>query len=330
MKTILLSILLYCCIGCNGQQPFGTEHLLLDKSIVLPDVSGRIDHLAINLKDNTVYVAALGNNTVEVVDLNRGKVIHTIKGLDEPQGVCYLPAQNELVVANGGNGNCIFYNATTYATIATVHLGSDADNVRYDAGTGKLYVGYGNGGIAVIDATSHQQVNNIPLPAHPESLQIDEKLLRLFVNLPDNNSIGVIDLQTSKLITTWKTKSLKANFPMALDSTGNRVFVGFRQPAILVSYDAVTGKEQSRTTLVGDADDVFFYEKAQEIFASGGDGFINVFKKENDTGFIKMADISTRSGARTSLLIPALQTFIVAERAANNKAATLAVYKIPD
>jgi YVTN family beta-propeller protein len=306
------------------------EYLKLEKTIILSGVNGRIDHLAINPKNNILYVAALENNTVEVIDLNKGTVIHSIKGLEEPQGVCYLPAQNELVVANGGNGNCIFYNAASYTVIATVHLGADADNVRYDAANGKVYVGYGNGGIAVIDAATHRQVSNIPLPAHPESLQIDSKRHYLYVNLPDDNSIAVIDIPTSKVINNWKINSLRANFPMTLDTANNGVIIGFRHPAMLVSYDAATGNEQSRTALVEDVDDVFLYDKKQEVFASGGEGFINIFKKENNAGFIKIANVPTRTGARTSLLIPALQTYIVAERAANGKAATLAVYKIQD
>src|SRR4051812_43296596 len=186
---LLLTIVLYSCTNCNAQQSFGTEYLELEKVIEMPGVNSRIDHLTINLANKTIYVAALGNNTVEVVDLNKGTVIHSIKGLDEPQGVCYLSAQNELVVANGGNGNCVFYNAATYAITATVHVGTDADNIRYDATGGKIYVGYGNGGIAVIDAVTHQQVSNVQLPAHPESLQIDRKHNLLFVNVPDNNSI---------------------------------------------------------------------------------------------------------------------------------------------
>src|SRR5215831_11083240 len=146
---ITLAIFVFAFISCNGQKPFGTEHLKLEKTITLPHVSGRIDHLAINSKDNIVYVAALGNNTVEAVDLQKGQVVHTISGLDEPQGICYLPDRDELVVANGGSGKCIFYSASNYGPIGEVDLRDDADNVRYDARNKKIFVGYGNGGIAV-------------------------------------------------------------------------------------------------------------------------------------------------------------------------------------
>ena len=124
----------------------------LTKTISLPGIKGRIDHLDINLKDQIAYIAALGSDAVEVVDLNNSKVLHSITGLDEPQGVGYIPQHNEIFIANGGNGDCYFYNATTFAKVATIHLKSDADDVRYDSIDRKIYVGYGSGGIAIISA----------------------------------------------------------------------------------------------------------------------------------------------------------------------------------
>ena len=325
-----LSLILFVCglISCNGQEQFGTENLALEKTIEMPGVAGRIDHMSINLKDNIVYVAALGNNSVEVIDLNRGSLLHSIKGLDEPQGVAYVPETNELVVANGGNGKCIFYNASDYQQVTTIDLGGDADNVRYDPVDGKIFVGYGNGGIAVIDAVTHQQINKVELPAHPESFQIDQKNNLLLVNLPDNNSIAIIDLKSLQLMNTWKINNLGGNFPMALDPAGNTVIIGYRRPAMLVCYDAITGKEINRADLISDVDDVFYYPANKEIFASGGGGAINIFKKANDGSYKKIANIPTRNGARTSLLTPSLQTLILAERASGSKAAALAVYKI--
>ena len=210
MKYSLFYLFLICCFpGCKAQHPFGTEYLKLERVIEMPDVRGRIDHIAVNIKDQVIYVAALGNNSVEVIDLKKGVAIHSIKGLDEPQGVAYIPEHNEIVIANGGNGKCVFYDAGTYAIITTLYLSGDADNVRYNAATGKIYVGYGDGGIAIIDAASHKQIGDVRLPAHPESFQIDQKNNLLFVNLPDANSIAIIDINGMKVTNTWKTNNLK-------------------------------------------------------------------------------------------------------------------------
>jgi DNA-binding beta-propeller fold protein YncE len=321
---------LFSSLSCKGQKKVGSEHLKLEKEIQLPDVRGRIDHMAVNVREKIVYIAALGNNTVEVVDLSKGAVMHSIKGIEEPQGIAYIPEQNEIAVASGGNGDCIFFNASTFQQVATIHLSGDADNIRYDSTERKIYVGYGNGGMALIDPIVHKQTGDVKLSAHPESFQLDKKNNKLYVNLPNDHSIAIIDLKRFALADTWKIGQYRANYPMTLDTANNLVFVGYRKPALLVGYDSQTGKEKSNNELVGDVDDIFYYPGRNEIIASGGGGYINIFKTGSGSGFTQIANIPTREGARTALLISALQTFILAERATGSKNATIAVYTIND
>ena len=156
MMILVSAVLLNC--STTVQQ---SDELKLEKAISLPSVKGRIDHMDVNMKDRIVYVAALGNNSVEVLDITKGIALHSIKALDEPQGVAYIPQQQEIFVANGGNGDCYFYNANGFEKTATIHLSSDADDVRYDSTNELIYVGYGTGGIAVIDARSQKQTGEI-------------------------------------------------------------------------------------------------------------------------------------------------------------------------
>lgn len=324
-KHFYLFISLFTCLeSCKGQKSFGNEQLVLKQNIALPSVQGRIDHIDIDTKNQIVYVAALGNNSLEIVDLKNGKTLHSIKGLDEPQGVTYIPQTNEVMVANGGNGNCFFYNATSFEKLSSIALGSDADDVRYDSAGKKIYVGYGDGGIAIIDATRHEKIADVKLPAHPEGFQIDKQLGKLFVNVPEANQVDVIDLQTLSVVDKWKT-NYNANFPMTIDATHHIVFIGYRRPGKLVAINAANGKIISETELVGDTDDLFFDERSNKVYASGGGGSINVFAFSNST-FTKIANIAVRSGARTSLLVPSSHLFILAERANGNKDAQLDVF----
>jgi DNA-binding beta-propeller fold protein YncE len=311
--------------SCKSQAIFGEKYLQLEKTIVLPNVSGRIDHMDVNLKEKIVYVAALGNNSLEVVGLANGKMIHSIHGLQEPQGVGYVPQTNEIFVANGGSGDCYFYNASTFAKTATIHLSSDADDVRYDSASHTIYVGYGEGGIAVIDALTHAQKGAVELPAHPEGFQIDKKANIILVNIPDRNMIGIIDLPQLKLINSWKRNEPSANFPMALDLENNRAFIGYRHPAKLLVLDIATGKEISSSDIAGDIDDLYYDAGQKRIYVSGGGGYINIFQ-DDSKGFKKISNIPTRSGARTSLLIPRLHLYVLAERASSGKEAALLVY----
>lgn len=330
MKNIqivsLLIVFLYLCPGCKGQKPFGQNLLSEQMTIAMAEVKGRIDHLDANLKEKIVFVAALGNNSLEIVDINKGEVIYSIKGLDEPQGVAYIPQQQEIFVANGGNGDCYFYNAHNLEKTATVHLSSDADDVRYDSTEEKIYVGYGDGGIAIIDARLHKKTGDIKLSAHPESFQLDKKLNKLFINVPDSHQIVVADLNSSKVINEWATGEFRSNFPLAIDTDSHVIFIGYRNPGKLVAMDEVSGAILNTTDLLNDADDIFFDTKEKKIYASGGDGFINIYHWQRPE--IKLvAKIATRSGARTSLLIPSLGLFFLAERASLNNAAAIKVYK---
>ncbi|HEY2348465.1 MAG TPA: YncE family protein [Puia sp.] len=324
---ILIPVLLCNCFwSCKGQSNFGTNLLQKEKEIPLEKVNGRIDHMDVDIKGRKLFVAALGNNSLEVIDLRSGKTLHSITGLDEPQGIGYIPEHNEIFVANGGNGNCYFYNAQTFEQTGSINLGSDADDVRYDSVERKIYVGYGNGGIAVINADTHTKTVEISLPGHPESFQLDKIANQMYVNVPDAKIIAVIDLKQLKVITKWKTNA-GANFPMAVDEVQGRVFIGYRHPPELSVLERKTGREIYKIPMSGDSDDVYYDAQTKKIYESGGQGYINIFQEQNSNAFIQVANIQTRSGARTSLLVSSLNLYIVAARAEGNQPASLFIYR---
>lgn len=330
MKKIIYLLLIICFssgfISCKGQKTFGADQLIIQKIIALPGVHGRIDHIDMNLKDGMAYIAALGNNSLEVVDIGKGKFVYSIKGLDEPQGVAYIPQQQEIFVANGGSGDCYFYDAHSYKKTATIHLSSDADDVRYDSASEKIYVGYGNGGIAIIDARQRQQISDIRLPGHPEGFQLDKTVNKLFVNIPDAHQIATIDLLQMKVIGKWSTGGLRANFPLAVDATRHYLFIGYRHPSKLVVMDESSGNSLTSLPLVSDADDLYADEKEGKIYASGGGGFIGIYQWQK-LKLQQTANIPVQSGARTSLFIPSSHLFLLAERANGKNGAQLKVYK---
>ncbi|WP_284261710.1 YncE family protein [Bradyrhizobium iriomotense] len=147
------------------------EHspLQLEAKILLGHVRGRIDHMAVDLKRQRLFIAELGNDSVGVVDLAIGRVIRTISGLNEPQGVGYEPTTDILFVANARDGSVKLFDGNDYKAKGQIELGSDADNIRIDAAAQRVIVGYGDGALAYLDATTGNKVQNAPLKAHPES-----------------------------------------------------------------------------------------------------------------------------------------------------------------
>jgi Uncharacterized conserved protein len=251
--------------------------------------------------------------------------VKTITGLHEPQGIVYIPSLRKLVVANGDNGDCVFFDAVTYKQSGIVHLKSDADNIRYDSISQLLYVGYRNGSIAVIEANLMKQVADIALDDHPESFQLSKKQNRIYINVPDANEIEVVELSTNKPIAKWKNKGVSSNFPMAIDEENNHLFVGCRRPATLRMISADTGKDLFVISCSGDADDVFYNDHL--VFVSAGKGFIDVFRI-NKKELVQINHIKTSTGARTSLLLAREKKFLLAVPAQAGNPAALWIYNI--
>lgn len=325
-KIIIPLFIALCFCSCQAQTQLNNTSLKLVTSISLPDVNGRIDHFAFDAARQILFVAALGNNSVEVIDLKNKKVIHSIKNLHEPQGLLFIPENNSIFVANGDNGECDVFNENTFQKTNTIQLPGDADNVRYDATTKKIYVGYGNGGIAVIDAISFKLLNEIKLDAHPESFQINKAANKIYVNVPDEKQIEIIDLRKNLVIGKWKMTEATSNFPMALDSVNHRLFIGCRHPSKLLVVDSQTGKTILIFNIDSDTDDIFYNSYNKEIYVGCGSGYVDIFKQSNTNTYIMEGKIITRSGARTSLFIPELNQLIVAAPSHQGREAELFVY----
>jgi len=327
MRTTLMemaALVLACAAGSRGQS---AEPLQPAQTIEMPGVKGRIDHLAPDVAGKRLFVAALGNNTVEVIDLAAGKVIRQIGGLLEPQGILFLPEANQVVVANGQDGSVRVFNAVTYEQQEKIEYNDDADNLRFDPAARRMYVGYGAGGLGAIDAAKMTDAGRIPLGVHPESFQLERKGKRIFVNLPDARKIAVIDRQKNAVIAEWPMGENLANFPMALDEENHRLFVGCRKPAKVVVLDTESGNVAGEMECSGDTDDLFCDAKLKRLYVACGEGFLDVFGMEGADKFKRTAHIPTAKGARTALFVPDLATLYLAVSAQGKQSAEIRVFK---
>jgi len=306
------------------------DTLKLVHTIPLTGVKGRFDHFAIDTNTHHLFVAALGNDTLEILDVAAGKRLHTIQGLRKPTGVVFLAAENQFGVANGNDGTFRVYDGKTYQQTARVEGLDDADNVRRDSRTGLIYVGYGDGGLAVVDPRTWKVASKIKLAAHPESFQLERDGKRIFINLPDAKKVGVVDREAGKLVAEWPMEKFHANFPMALDEPNRRLFIGCRQPARLAILDSSNGHIVSDLGISGDTDDLFYDAKLKRIYVSCGEGFIDVIEQQSPDTYARLERIPTSKGARTSFFSPELREFYLAVPEQAGKSAELRIYKTAD
>jgi DNA-binding beta-propeller fold protein YncE len=318
-------------LACLGVLAAFSSHaadpLKLERTIPLPGVEGRIDHMAVDVLHRRLFVAALGNNTVEVLDLDGGKRIRSITGLHEPQGIAYVPAPSLVYVANGEDGKLKVFDGVSFELRQTIDFSGDADNVRYDPDARQIYVGYGSGALGIVDLLTRRKVGDVALAGHPESFQLEQSGTRIFINVPTAGHVAIVDRRARSLTLKWPLPGKQANFPMALNEAGHRLFIGCREPPHVAVFDTNTGKIVATFECVDDTDDLFYDAALKRLYISGGEGFITVIQEQDGNTYHPLARIATASGARTSLFVPALKRLYLAVPHRGKQGAEIRVYQ---
>jgi len=282
----------------------GEPPLALVATIPIPDVKGRIDHLDFDAKGHRLFIAALGNNTVEVLDTGSNRHAKSVPGFGEPQGLAYVPESDRLYVANGSAGRVDVLDGGSLAPLKRIAKLDDADNVRYDRAQRTVVIGYGQGAPRIIHADSTESAGDIPLSGHPESFQLERVGSRAFVNVPSARQVAAVDRAKREVIATWEVPEARENFPMALDEKGRRLFVGTRSPGMLLVYDTDSGKVIAKLQIGGDTDDIFFDPDRKRVYVICGEGRVDIFRAESRDRYTSEGSIQTAPRARTGLFVP--------------------------
>ena len=310
--------------GVNGQEKSLSLNLI--KTVPLAGIHGKFDHMAVDSKNNKLYLAAKGNNSVEIVDLTSGKTIYSIKEVSAPQGILFMPNENMILVCGGGDGTLKGFDAVTYKQKFVLQLGSEADNIRYSPARQRLYVAFGDGAIAVIDAHTFKKESVIHCTAHPEAFSLDSSSKKMWVNVPDKGLIKVINIDSEKEITSWKTGSHQDNFPMALIENSHKLIVASRSNPVISILNSETGKMLQSFTCDSDPDAMFYDKMSGKVFISCGGGSIYILNNIKDL-INKPVIIPTRKGARTCLWVSELKALFVALPEVDGKIAEIRLYQ---
>ena len=358
--------------GCGSEHPAGVDRPTtttatvvprLSRTIPLPGVggpverngiAGRLDHMAYDAATDRLFLAAFSKGSLEVIDLKQGKLIKTVSGIPEAQGVAIAAGDKRVFVTSGDDGTLHVYDTDSLEPKGSTFVIEDADNVRFDARLRRILVGGGSktqGAVVSFDPRTLVKVGEVLLPSHAESFQCDASSSRLFVNVPGDkfsDSDGIIvlaDRDKSGTVQTWRLPGIARNFPMALDATHGRIFVVGRKPARLLALDAGSGAILETTACVADCDDIFFDSTAGVVYVIGGGrrvsdragdsiahdqaGALDVFAVRDRGQFAKIASIPLPSHARTGLFVPERHAVYVAAPVQDGEDAELREYTLP-
>jgi hypothetical protein len=318
----LRHFLLYCVAalwcGIAAAQP---APLRLVATIELPGVGGRLDHLAYAADRNLLFVAALGADTVEVVDVNARRRLRRITGVREPQGLAYAPGLG-LFVASGRDDRLLRLDGDALHTL-TPDL-PDADNLRLDASASRLYVGYGKA-LAAVDARTGAVLQRFELPGHPEAFEVSGN--RIYVNVPGVGAVLVLDRLAGKAVARWPVGFAPGNFAMALDGSTSRLFVASRRPPELLVFGTDTGEKGQAVPLCADVDDLALDPSQHALYAVCGDGHVHSLDTQDGSHLQLRQAVTTAPGARTGLWVQELHALFIAAPARGTRSAAILVYE---
>jgi DNA-binding beta-propeller fold protein YncE len=340
MKNLIMTLVFCNLLGWGGKASGQEAPALSAKApIHLSKVEGRMDHLGIDVQGQRLFATAFDNHTLEVIDLKTGRQVHTISNLDEPQGAFYDAAKNRLFEANGGDGTVKIFDGTTFQLLQTVTLDLDADNIRYDARSKHIVVGYGGekflagkvarpgggGALAILDSNG-KIVGDIAMDAHPESFQLEKIGTRVFVNVPDKQEVEVADVAKRAVLARWPV-TCTTNFPMALDEAHHRLFVGCRMPARLAVFNTETGQIVASPAIVEHTDDLFFDVSKGRVYILG-EGFIEAWQEKDPDHYERIGRFPTPADGRTGLFVPELGELFETIPHHGQQGAEILVYEI--
>ena len=315
----------------SGKQPFR-----LVQSIPMPDVKGRLDHMDVDVKGKRLFVAGLENGSLEVVDLQAGKWIHSIPGFKKTQGVLYIAELNKLFVASGDDGMVRIFRGDTLDLLDSIHLDMGPNRVVYEPHSKLVYVGYGGkdagkdyGEVGIIDARTDKAVGSIKVAAHPSELLLDKSGTTLFVFISIANQLQMIDTNKGQAVSTWQVSSQRPG-DAAFDESSSRLFIGARTPPEMIAMDSRSGREVAHLPTVEGMDGVYFDAKRKRVYVSGGrelpSGFVFVYQQKDADHYETVGKVPAGAGAGTSFWSAELDRYYVAAPAHDQEGAAILVY----
>lgn len=274
------------------------------QTMVLKGKPGKLDHLIVDGKRSRLFQANKVNNTLDVVDLKAGKLVKQITGQAGIQGLAYAADLDRLYAGLGTGGYCNVFDGNTYKLLKTIKYADDADNVRYDPRTHLVYVAHAEKGLGVIDGATLERKADITLPGSAESFQLEASRPRLYLNIPSPSQVVVIDTEKNDVIKSYPLKLAAANYPLALDETNHRLFIGCRKKPTVVVMDSETGTEITGVPVPADTDDLFYDARRKRIYVSCGEGFLAVLRQADPDHYELLEKVPTIKDARTSYFDP--------------------------
>jgi hypothetical protein len=326
------------------------QALKLVQTIPLPEVRGRLDHMGVDLEKKRLFIAASGNNTLEVLDLTAGKVTKTITGFKDTQDALFLGGNFNKLYVSSLDGHVRVFQGESFWLVQDFKIEPDANRLFYDPATNLVYFGYGGenagfdayGRLGVLEPRAGAGYDQLVAdmiaptarPGHLAQIAMEDNGVLLVCD-SRADLIYQFDTHKRELIKSWPAKGDGAG-DMALDPIHHRLFVGTRTAPEMTVYDSLSGKEVQSLPAPETMDGVYYDANLKRIYMTGGrwygtpeasEGWLYVYQQKDPDHYDLISKIKTRPGSGTSLLVPQFNRFYVASQAIGEQEAAILVFE---
>ncbi len=264
---------------------------------------GSWDYLTVDADHKLLFVPR--STHTMVLDAATGKTIADIPGQKRNHGVALVPAAGHGFISDGDDASVVIFDLKTYAVLGKIKAEKDADGIIYDSVSNKVLLVSGDGGVLIpispdVDPASGSADPAIDLGGKPEFLAADGRG-KAYINLVDKNQVAVVDTRTMKVLAHWPTTPGGSPVGMSMDRERRRLFIGCRNPKMLIVMSADDGKVIADLPIGAGVDATHFDGDA---FASCSDGTLTVARETAPGKFEIVQTVTTAQGARTMGLDP--------------------------
>lgn len=299
---------------------------------------GDFDHLAADVGGHRLFVAGEDGNTLELFDLRDGRHLRTVRGMDAPHAMRYLPREHRLLVTHsGGDGQAMLLDAASFRRLGSVPLTPGADAMGYDPSLEHAWIVAGGKNsephrpyttVAEVDARSGRVLGELRFDTDfVEGVAIEQQGGRAFVNVAGLHQVAVVDKHTHRVLQTWTLQEGRDNSAIALDEAHGRLFVVTRKPFQLLVLDTHDGHTVARFDAPQRTNDMFWDPGHGRLYLLGDD-YVASFQQVDADHYRELPHVASAHGAKTGLLVPQLGLLYVAVAGSKQQPAALLRYRL--
>jgi WD40 repeat protein len=305
--ALVLSIVLSAAYALAGAQGAGYHQIKKVSYGAAPGIGATREYFDYVIFDPAARRVYFTHGTeVNIVNADTGDKVGTVTGdWKRVHGVALVPDLNRGFITDGDAGNIIMFDLKTLKVTSTIKGEPDADWILYDTASKRVFAFNGDSHSAtVIDPAKGEVVKSIPLGGAPEQAVADGKGM-IYDNIESTNEVVAIDSNDLTVKSRWPVAPSGQPVSIAMDRKNRRLFVGGRNPKMLVMMNADTGKIIGEAFPIGDRVDANIFDPATNtVAAATREGTLHIFHEDSPDKLSVVETVKTEFGAKTMGLDP--------------------------